>query len=236
MEPDSTVIVVTGGDPIDPAEVGPLPPADRVIAADSGLDHARRLGLAVDLVVGDFDSVSAEALALALADGVTVDSHPAAKDRTDLALALDHAVADRPARVLVIGGDGGRLDHLMANLLLLAADDYRSTEIEARLGPARVYVIRRRAALHGQAGELVTLLPVHGPARGVTTEGLLYPLRGEDLHPGTSRGVSNEFEAVDATVALQDGVLLTVQPGEPSQGSALKPSPAVPSRARPPTR
>ena len=107
----------------------------------------------------------------------------------------------------------------VANLLLLAADDYWSTEIEARIGPARVGVIRSGASLVGRPGELVSLLPVHGPARGVTTEGLLYPLRREDLYPGMSRGVSNEFEAADATVALEDGVLLTIQPGEPRQST-----------------
>ena len=136
MEPHATVIVVTGGDPVDPAAIGPLPTADRVIAADSGLDRARALGLGVDLVVGDLDSVSPEALAEAERGGVDVERHPTAKDHTDLALALDRAVATNPARVIVVGGDGGRLDHLAANLLLLASDDYDTAEIEARLWEA----------------------------------------------------------------------------------------------------
>jgi thiamine pyrophosphokinase len=59
----------------------------------------------------------------------------------------------------------------------------------------------------------VSLLPVHGPARGVTTEGLLYPLAGEDLEPGTTRGVSNEMTAAEALVRVRDGVLLAVRPG-----------------------
>lgn len=57
------------------------------------------------------------------------------------------------------------------------------------------------------------LLPVHGPALGVVTGGLLYPLAGEDLPPGTSRGVSNVLAADRATVSLTGGVLLAVQPG-----------------------
>jgi thiamine pyrophosphokinase len=54
---------------------------------------------------------------------------------------------------------------------------------------------------------------VHGPALGVVTGGLLYPLAGEDLPPGTSRGVSNVLAADRATVSLTGGVLLAVQPG-----------------------
>ena len=49
--------------------------------------------------------------------------------------------------------------------------------------------------LEGEPGELVTLVAVNGPAEGVTTEGLAYPLRGETLEPGSSRGVSNVFES-----------------------------------------
>src|SRR5690348_11873254 len=63
-----------------------------VIAADSGLEHARALGVPVDLVVGDLDSVDPAVLDAAIADGVTVERHPAAKDATDLELALDAAV------------------------------------------------------------------------------------------------------------------------------------------------
>ncbi|MET0903755.1 MAG: hypothetical protein ABWZ52_10990, partial [Acidimicrobiales bacterium] len=59
----------------------------------------------------------------------------------------------------------------------------------------------------------VTLLPVHGPARAVTTTGLLYPLDAEDLHAGSTRGVSNELVHDPATVALTEGVLVAIQPG-----------------------
>jgi thiamine pyrophosphokinase len=60
----------------------------------------------------------------------------------------------------------------------------------------------------------VSLLPAHGIARGVRTDGLLYPLNDEDLPPGTTRGVSNELVGTDAMVRVRDGVLLAVQPGE----------------------
>ena len=82
------------------------------------------------------------------------------------------------------------------------------------MGAARVAVVRDAATLHGPIGDLVTLLPVHGPARGVTTTGLLYPLDAEDLPAGTTRGVSNELVHDPATVTVADGVLVAIQPGQ----------------------
>lgn len=209
------VIVVAGGDPPAPHAADGLPHDAYVIAADSGLDHAEGLGLDVDMVVGDLDSVKPATLAAAIERGIPVERHPEAKDQTDLELALDVATGRRPDRVVVLGGGGGRSDHLFAGALLLAAERYATVPtIEARLGPARVTVVRDQADLHGTPGDLVSLLPVHGIARGVTTEGLLYPLADEDLLAGSTRGVSNELLAETAQVRVRAGTLLAIQPGE----------------------
>src|SRR5688572_27553768 len=85
------VVVITGGDRVERDHLPTLPEGTRVVAADSGVDHALALGLDVDLVVGDFDSASPQALERAAAEGATVERHPAAKDATDLELALDAA-------------------------------------------------------------------------------------------------------------------------------------------------
>lgn len=208
-----TAVVVAGGDPVPTHVAADLPGDARVIAADSGLHAALALGLAVDLVVGDLDSVDPRALAMARDAGAEVREHPAAKDQTDLALALEAAIAGGATRVVVVGGHGGRLDHLLGNCLLLAAPSYAGVDVVARMGDATAHVVRSSTDLHGRPGELVSLLPVHGPARGVRTTGLLYPLHGEDLPVGSTRGVSNELARPEARVELDDGVLLAVQPG-----------------------
>src|SRR3954447_15853314 len=119
-------VVVAGG----PGEVvlrDPLPGGAFVVAADSGLDRAAALGLPVDVVVGDFDSVSAEGLSAAQDAGVRAERHPREKDATDLELAIDVAVGDGGAtQVLVLAGDAGRLDHSLGNLLLLASPRFAS--------------------------------------------------------------------------------------------------------------
>lgn len=213
----STVIVVAGGGPPAPGAARGLPADALVIAADSGVDHALALDLHVDLAVGDMDSVSPRGLAAAEAAGTKVERHPEAKDQTDLELALDLALAAGASRVVVLGDDGGRLDHLLAIALLLGDRRYSAASIEARLGPAHLAVLHggddATLTLHGRPGDVVTLLPLHGRAGGVTTEHLLYPLRDEDLPPATTRGVSNQLLTPTAHVHLRTGTLLALRPG-----------------------
>jgi thiamine pyrophosphokinase len=204
-----TVLVIAGGDP--PAGVR-VPPDAHVIAADSGVDHARALGLRVDVAVGDFDSVSVAGLEWAEQLGARIERHAQEKDATDLELALDAALALAPDRILVVGAGGGRLDHYLANLLLLGAERLGAVSVDAYVGSAHVCVVRGERTIAGMPGGLVTLLPVNGPACGVTTDGLVYPLDDATLEPGSSRGVSNVLVGSEARVSIGSGVLLVIQP------------------------
>jgi thiamine pyrophosphokinase len=197
-----------------------VPLGTPVVAADGGLDHARALGLDVAVVVGDFDSVSDEALEVATAAGTRAVRHPAEKDATDLELALDEAVGRSPSRILVLAGDGGRLDHLLGILLLLGSARYAGVLLDAEIGAASVHVIRDERELTGRPGDLVSLFALHGPAYGVRTVGLAYPLAGETLEPGSSRGVSNVFAEPTARVSIETGVLLAVRPGPEEGGTS----------------
>jgi len=206
-EPD--VVVVASG-------AGPwvaLPGAPTVVAADGGLDRAAALGLVVDVVMGDLDSVSPGALAAAKEAGARIVRHPEAKDATDLELALDEAVRLGARRVLLVASAEGRLDHLLGSLLLLGADSYAAIELDAIVGDALVHVVRGERALRGSPGDLLSLIALGGPATGVVTNGLDYPLAAETLQPGSSRGISNVFTGTDARVTLDTGVLLAIRPG-----------------------
>jgi thiamine pyrophosphokinase len=203
-----TVVVVAGGSAPSTRAVESIPAGAPVIAADSGADHALALGLDIDLAIGDFDSVTPGGLAAA----AHVERHPVDKDATDLELALGAAVARKPMRIVVVGGAEGRLDHLLGELLILGTDELAAVEVDAVLGDALIHVIREERALRGEEGELISLFAMGGPASGIETEGLAYPLRGETLLPGSSRGISNRFAAQEARIALGSGALLAVRP------------------------
>lgn len=184
-----------------------------VIAADSGLAHAIALGLAVDIVVGDLDSVDPAHLETARAYGATIEEHPTDKDATDFELALATARSQGVTSVVVVGGTDGRFDHAIANVLVLAAPQYADLRVIAHLGEATLTVIHDQGELTGEPGETITLLPVGGPAHGVTTSGLHWPLHDETLAPGSARGVSNTFIGGHAQVTVGIGTLLAIQPG-----------------------
>jgi thiamine pyrophosphokinase len=210
---EEIVVVVAGGGAPGADIARSVPLGVPVVAADLGLEHALALGLEVTVAVGDFDSASPEAVAAAEAAGVRVERHPEEKDATDLELALNVAVGMQPERILVLGSAGGRLDHLLALVLLLASSQYAGPRIDALLDDATVHVIRGARELDGAPGEVVTLLPAHGTAYAVRTQGLAFPLAGETLEPGSTRGVSNVFAEARARIEVGYGVVLAIRPG-----------------------
>ena len=207
-------LIIAGGARPEPSVFKALPDdIDLCIAADSGAEYALAAGLQLDVVVGDLDSISADALATVEAAGVEIRRHPAAKDRTDLELAFDRVLEAEPDRVVVVGIGGGRLDHALANIGVLAASARDGGfEVDALVGYARLSIINGARTLNGALGETLSLLAVLGGVEGVTTEGLEFPLYDEPLAAGSARGVSNRFVAPLATITVASGILLAVQP------------------------
>lgn len=251
------ILLLIGGDDdsVDPAAMGELTGASRsevgrprlVVAADSGLHLAQSAGLTVDHVVGDMDSVDHDVLAAFEGAGAIVHRHAADKDATDLELALDlvcglvvasgDALGEVPApraertRLEVVSGGGGRLDHLLGTLLMLAGPRLAHLDVFARIGRASVWVVRGGRAMEvpGRPGEHLSLLAAHGDAHEVNATGLRWPLIGGFLAAGSSRAMSNEFTESTATVSLAVGTLLVIAPGTTSQVPADRAGPYDPS-------
>ncbi len=185
----------------------------RVIAADSGADHARSLGIDIDLVIGDFDSVSDATQAWLHRGDCEIRSFSPNKDLSDLELALEAAMETGPESLCVVGLGGGRPDHFMLNLVILADDRWASADVEGLADDCLISVVRNEITVTGEPGSLLTILPVAGPAL-VSTVGLLYPLDAEVLSPTAARGLSNVMESTEATVSVETGIILVMQPGQ----------------------
>ena len=210
-------LVITGGDAprSDSLDRLALPARDRilVIGADSGVHHAHALGLKVDIAVGDFDSIDPEVLDSLR--GCEIRRHPVDKDATDLELALDTALESGAERAVVIGGHGGRLDHLLGNAFVIAARRYEPLALRAIMGDALVAVVHpgRDLELAGEPGANITVLAMHGAATGVDIEGLVWPLNDAVVHPGSTLGLSNRFLTTSALIRVRTGTLLVIYPG-----------------------
>jgi len=206
-------IVVAGGDAAS-EDAGQLAGADLVVAADSGAAWLDRLGVRPDVVIGDMDSVEPSTLDRLEADGVTIERHAADKDASDAELAVGRAIEAGADEVVIIGALGGdRLDHELANLLLLADPRWRGARLRIVRDRTTVRALRGGESLdlNATAGDSVTLLPVSGDAIGVRTAGLRYPLDGEALVFGRAQGLSNVIEQAPASVSLERGALLVIE-------------------------
>jgi thiamine pyrophosphokinase len=205
--------VVVGHGDVLPSDRAAIDAKDYLIAADGGAIALERWKLLPHLVVGDMDSLGDAGVERLARQGVPVAKFPAAKDESDLELAVAQAIAAGATEIVLLGALGGeRLDHETANLLLLADPGYDGVRIEARRGTLRIRAVRGGGSLSlGPLGAVVTLLPVNGDAEGITTEGLRFPLHDETLRFGRARGLSNEVESLPATVRLRKGSLLVFE-------------------------
>lgn len=180
-----------------------------VVAADGGIRHAADLGLQVDLVVGDLDSIPTENEKVS--NSVKLERHPARKDETDLELALQAALDHSAARAVVLGATGGRLDMTIGNTILLAHPAFKDRRIELWHNRQTAWLIRPPGGeITGLPGDTLSLIPLGGGASGITLESMLYPLQDDGLAFGPLRGISNRLEAASAHVSLKSGLLLAI--------------------------
>lgn len=207
-------IVIVASGSLDPLDARWLDGADRTVAVDGGSVSLDRLGRRPDLLIGDLDSTPPQLVTALERAGARVDRHPTDKDASDLELALAGSGINSDDDVVVLGAIGGsRLDHEIANLLLLADPTLTGRSIRFVHGASTVWRVLggTELALAGARRDLVSLLPIGGDVDGVTTVGLRWPLRDAVLRIGRSRGLSNEIVATPASVFLRDGVLLVVE-------------------------
>lgn len=187
--------------------------ADVLIAADGGLIHCVDHGVWPDVVVGDLDSAPAGLVAQAKAHGARIAAHPADKDQTDLELAVDEAVEAGAATLTVIGALGGRFDHAFAAISMLASRARSSVAIALDDGAQRVDIVHDRIELALAVGATASVIPIGGPAGGVTTSGFRWSLDKAPLPFGSTLGVSNEAVASTQSVSIETGTVLVVVSG-----------------------
>jgi thiamine pyrophosphokinase len=214
-------VIIAKGDPPTQRDIDTwIRKHDVLICADGGARAALQFGLKPIVVVGDFDSLSENELAQLEKRGSQLLPHPRNKDETDLELALLLSQtlfdeADEENEIVILGALGGRIDHELANMLLLAMPQLKGRRVVIAHRADQIRLIDARDVetsleLRGNRGDVVSLLPFGGDAHGIQTSGLEYSLHGESLFVGPARGVSNVMLGEVATVALKRGMLLCI--------------------------
>lgn len=181
---------------------------DFVIAVDGGFAHLKACGVTPDMAVGDFDSLGY------VPECRRVAQYPVTKDKSDMELAMEKALAWDYTELLVYGGLDGRLDHTLANLALFA----RFSEGGATItGIGNGYAVRLLSGpdvfeLPVADTGVVSVFSANDCAEGVLERGLAYSFDDEPLSNRTSRGLSNELTGEQAVVAVEKGTLYIIYP------------------------
>jgi len=183
---------------------------DLIVSADGGLRYIRSLDLIPDMIIGDLDSVSHDDVEYFEDKKIEILKFPREKDQTDLEIALIELVDRNYKNILVVGALGGRTDQTLANLGLMLSFSNDEIQIEFDDGQEHIMLVRNRQVFFGKKGDTVSLIPQCSPAKGITTSGLRYPLNGESLFPGQTRGISNEMIEKSAEINITSGTILCI--------------------------
>ena len=182
---------------------------DLLVAVDGGLRHLEAIGWSPDWLVGDLDSIDPDTDTRLLESGTRVHRHPVEKDATDLELALSQVAALAVNHVTLIGLSGGRLDHGLANLLLLGRFHWPfGIHFYTNHGNGCVITPERPFAQTLSVKSELSLLPLSADVSGVTCTGLYYPLQQARIELGSTLGISNVVVSPEVSVFLQSGSLL----------------------------
>ena len=183
---------------------------DLVVAADAGGKYLLEAGVLPDVLIGDFDSLPAEALESFSGAGTTLRRFPAQKDQTDLELALDYAIEKGVTALRILGGIGRRLDHTLANIGLLQSAWESGITASLVDETQEIHLTGNKITVASRPGWAVSLVPLSPVVQGVTTAGLKYPLENASLYFTATRGVHNEFAAGEAEITVSEGLLLVI--------------------------
>lgn len=185
-----------------------------LIAADSGMEFLYRNGIKPDVIVGDFDSVSSEALAyFRQQPGICFHELVPEKDDTDTESAIRLAISMGAKEITLLGGTGSRMDHVLGNIELLGIGMNAGIPITMMDANNRIRMIRQGITLRRdeQFGKYVSLFPYTEQVEHLYLRGFKYPLSDYCLRGFCSIGVSNEIQAEEAEIAFDGGILLVIE-------------------------
>ena len=198
------LIILSYGEYLSKIDVAALE-YDHVVCADAGYLIAKKLGITPDTLIGDFDSMD-------LPEGLDAIVLPKEKNLTDAEAACDWALRHGFTELTILGGLGGRFDHTMGNIGLLAKYAKAKVPVTMIDGQNKVFMLRPGVHTIKKDGyKYLGIVSYDTATKGITLEGVKYPVKNEILSNDTTYGVSNEITGEEAKLSFTQGLLLVSQ-------------------------
>lgn len=188
-----------------------LKTVDYIICADGGAKHLVKMDVYPNVVIGDLDSIDKKIKELFISKNVEFVKFPTNKDATDTELAVDFAISQKPTEITFIGAIGNRMDHTLANISILKKLLLKGVKGKIIDEKNEIILIDKEIILYRGNSDFISILPVTQEVKGVTLEGLQFPLRDALITFGSSIGVSNRFVDSKASIKIKEGLLLIIK-------------------------
>ena len=184
------------------------------LGVDRGTLSVLEAGIRLHGVFGDFDSISEEELAYVKNHCEQFFEFPPEKDATDLELALEWAYSQRPIRITIYGATGGRMDHALANIMMLTDEKHRKQGIPTRIvDKTNEIMLFEPGSYEVEETDFkyISFIPITAEVDGMTLLNFKYPLSNCTLYRGRTLSVSNELNFKTGTFSFTKGILLVVR-------------------------
>ena len=183
-----------------------------IICADGGIYLLQKLNIKPDMFLGDFDSCNFDEIEKSgfLDECKDIKKFKIEKNATDTHIAVDFAVEKGFRDITLIGALGGRIDHSLANIMLLKYMLEKGVKGPVLNEKNKVFLPDKSIKIPPEHGRRLSLVPLTENVCGVTLKGLKYPLCDFTLTMGDSIGISNEFTDTDAEIIFEKGLLLVI--------------------------
>lgn len=179
-----------------------------VICADGGLEKAENLKIVPNIIIGDLDSVNKVVLQKYLDMNIELLKYPEEKDFTDMELAIDYAVEKGFKDIVLIGASGSRLDHTMANIMLIERYYKKGNNIKIIDNNNYVEILINNMEITNKKNFYVSIVPISDSIEGITLIGFKYPLNGVKVNRGSTLCISNQIISEKGRIILSKGTAL----------------------------
>ncbi|SHJ58477.1 thiamine diphosphokinase [Tepidibacter formicigenes] len=184
---------------------------DYVICADGASNHAYKMKITPNIILGDLDSINKEVKSYFMNKNIKFNTFPSKKDKTDTEICIDYAINLGAREIVLLGVIGSRMDHSLANINILYYLLRQGIKASIINENNEIYITDSEIEITGKQGDIVSIIPLYNDVVGVTLKGLEYPLNNFNLSFGSSRGVSNVMMSDRCKISLKKGCLLVIK-------------------------
>lgn len=183
-----------------------------IIAADGGADMLYKLKILPDVSMGDYDSIKAISYQWLKDNKINMLEYPSKKNKTDMELCLDYAIENCSDTIIITGGTGFRLDHTLANMMMLVENHKRKINIIMEDDYNKIFVIsgKNKIETADSIGSNISVIPIESSIENVELRGLEYFSDNLTLPFGSSLGVSNVIVEPTIEINVNKGIAFAI--------------------------